>query len=96
MYLMANKGHFFLIITIRILYPDKVVTIHQQTSIHNTSLPTECTQHALNNIEESVNTKFLGLQIDSHQNWTNHIDKTIPKLSVACYAVTFMCHLSKQ
>jgi len=23
-------------------------------------------------IEESVNTKFLGLQIDNHINWKNH------------------------
>jgi hypothetical protein len=32
-------------------------------------------------IEESVNTKFLGMQIDSHLSWSNHIDKLIPKLS---------------
>jgi hypothetical protein len=38
-------------------------------------------------IEESVNMKFLGLQIDNHLNWTNHINKLIPKLSGACYAV---------
>jgi hypothetical protein len=38
-------------------------------------------------IEESVNTKFLGLQIDSHLSWSNHIDKLIPKLSGAFYAV---------
>jgi hypothetical protein len=31
-------------------------------------------------IEESVNTKFLGLQIDNHISWSNHIDKLIPKL----------------
>jgi hypothetical protein len=37
--------------------------------------------------EESVNTKFLSLQIDNHLNWTNHIDKLISKLSGACYAV---------
>jgi hypothetical protein len=35
-------------------------------------------------IEETVNTKFLGLQIDSHLSWSNHIDKLIPKLSGAC------------
>jgi hypothetical protein len=58
-----------------------------------------CPQHALNIgyngkcIEESVNTKFLGLQIDNHLNWTNHIDKLIPKLSEACYAVRSMCHI---
>jgi hypothetical protein len=45
-------------------------------------------------IQESVNTKFLGLQIDNHLNWTNHIDKLIPKLSGACYAVRSMLHVS--
>jgi hypothetical protein len=25
-------------------------------------------------VEESVNSKFLGLQIDSHLNWENYID----------------------
>jgi hypothetical protein len=38
--------------------------------------------------------KFLGLQIDNHLNWTNHIDKLIPKLSAACYAVRSMFHFS--
>jgi hypothetical protein len=37
-------------------------------------------------MEESVNTKFSGLKIDNHLNWTD-IDKLIPKLSGACYAV---------
>jgi hypothetical protein len=45
-------------------------------------------------IQESVNTKFLGLQIDNRLNWTNHIDKLIPKLSGACYAVSSMLHVS--
>jgi hypothetical protein len=30
-------------------------------------------------IEESVNMKFLDLQIDNHLNWTNHSDKLLPK-----------------
>jgi hypothetical protein len=36
--------------------------------------------------EEMVKTKFLGLHIDNHLNWKNHIDQMIPKLSGACYA----------
>jgi hypothetical protein len=44
-------------------------------------------------IGESVNMKFLGLQIDNHLNLTNHIDKLIPKLSGACYAVRSVCHI---
>jgi hypothetical protein len=47
-----------------------------------------------NYIQESVNTKFLGLQIDNHLNWTNRINKLIPKLRGACYAVRSMLHVS--
>jgi hypothetical protein len=45
-------------------------------------------------IEESVHTKFLGLQIDSHLNWKPHIDQLVPKLSGACYAVRSSLHVS--
>jgi len=31
-------------------------------------------------IEKAVNLKFLGIQIDSHLNWKNHIDQIIRKL----------------
>ena len=30
-------------------------------------------------VEEMVNTKFLGLEIDNHLNWVNHLDQVIPK-----------------
>jgi hypothetical protein len=30
-------------------------------------------------MEESVNTKFSGEQIDNHINWKNHIGRMIPK-----------------
>jgi hypothetical protein len=45
-------------------------------------------------IEESVNTKFLGLQIDNHLNWKNHINQLVPKLSGTCYAVRSMLHIT--
>jgi len=45
-------------------------------------------------IEQSMNTKFFGLQIDNHLNWKNHIDLMIPKLRRACYAVRSMSHIS--
>jgi mannose/fructose/N-acetylgalactosamine-specific phosphotransferase system component IID len=44
--------------------------------------------------EETINIKFLGLQIDNHLTWKNHIDKMVPKLSGACYAVGSMYHIS--
>jgi hypothetical protein len=45
-------------------------------------------------IKESVNKIFLCLQIDNHLNWTNHIDKRIPKLIGACYAVRSVLYVS--
>jgi hypothetical protein len=44
--------------------------------------------------EETVNTKFLGLQIDNYLNWKPHIDQLVPKLSEACYAVRSVLHIS--
>ena len=46
------------------------------------------------NIEETLNTKFLGLQIDNHIYWKNHTEEMIPKLSAACYAIRSMVHIS--
>jgi len=45
-------------------------------------------------IEETVNTKFLGLQIDNHLNWKSHTEPMIPKLSETCYAVISVVHIS--
>jgi hypothetical protein len=45
-------------------------------------------------IEESAQTKFLGLQIDNHLHCKNHFDHLIPKLSGACYAVRSLLHIS--
>ena len=45
-------------------------------------------------VEETVNTKFLGLPIDNHINWKNHIEQMIPKLSGAWYAIRLMVHIS--
>jgi len=46
-------------------------------------------------IEDTVNTKLLGLQIDNHLKWKNHIDQVNPTLSGACYAVRSTFHFSK-
>jgi hypothetical protein len=45
-------------------------------------------------IEEMVSTKFLGVQIDNHLNWKNHIEQMIPKLSGSCYAIRSVVHVS--
>jgi hypothetical protein len=43
--------------------------------------------------EESINTKFLGLQKDNHLKWNNHTDQIIPKLCGSSYAVRLMFHV---
>jgi hypothetical protein len=45
-------------------------------------------------IEEAVNTKYLGMHLDNHLNWKDHIDQIIPKLSAPCYVVRQMYHIS--
>ena len=45
-------------------------------------------------IEETVSTKFLGLDIHNHINWKNHIEQMIPKLSGSCYADRLMVRIS--
>ena len=45
-------------------------------------------------IEETVNTKFLGLQIDNHINWMNHIEEMICEFSGTCYAIRLMAHIT--
>jgi hypothetical protein len=45
-------------------------------------------------IEESVHTKFLGLQIDGHLNWKTHVDQLVPELRRACCAVRSLSHIS--
>jgi len=46
----------------------------------NSSHFTLCIGYEETNIEETVNKKFSGLQIDNHINWKNHIEQMIPKL----------------
>ena len=38
-------------------------------------------------IEERVNIKFLGLQIDNHPNWMNSIEQMFPKFSGIYYGI---------
>jgi hypothetical protein len=44
-------------------------------------------------IEETINLKFLGIHIDNHLNWKNHIDQIVPKLSAACCMVRQMYYI---
>jgi hypothetical protein len=47
-----------------------------------------------NCIAETMNTKFLGLQIDNHLNWMHHIEQMVPKLSAAHYATMSVVYIS--
>jgi hypothetical protein len=46
-------------------------------------------------VEASVNMKFLGLQIDNHLNWTNHVAKLISEFIGACYVFGCIFCVSK-
>ena len=43
---------------------------------------------------ETVNTEFLGLQIDNQINWKNHIEEMIPNVSASYYVMRLMVHIS--
>jgi hypothetical protein len=45
------------------------------------------TRHNSTTISEATETKFLGVQIDSHLNWKCHIDCILTKLSTACFVI---------
>ena len=38
-------------------------------------------------ITNTYNLKFLGIMIDNTLSWKDHIDKTVPRLSQACYII---------
>jgi hypothetical protein len=45
-----------------------------------------------NLIDEVKSTKFLGMCIDNHMNWKNHINQTLSKLSTACFSIRNLIH----
>jgi len=62
-----------------------------KTSSHSTVLIGYREKYIL----ETVNTEFLGLQIDNHINWKNHIEEMIPNVSASSYyAIRLMGHIS--
>jgi hypothetical protein len=44
-------------------------------------------------IEETIRTKLLGMYIDNQVNWNKHIDKFLPKLRTASFAVKMLFHI---
>jgi hypothetical protein len=45
-------------------------------------------------IKEVTNIKFVGLEIDKHLSWKTHIERILPRLSSACYAIWSIFHFS--
>jgi hypothetical protein len=45
-------------------------------------------------MKEATNIKFLGLELDRCVNQKHHIEKILPKMSSACYAVRSTYHFS--
>jgi hypothetical protein len=49
-----------------------------------------------NLIDEVKSTKCLGMCIDNHINWKNHIKQLLPKLSVACFSIRTLTYTLNQ
>ena len=60
----------------------------------NWSHSTLCIGYKEKYIEKTVNTEFLGLQMDDHLSWKNHIEQMISKLREACSAIWWIAHAS--
>jgi len=45
-------------------------------------------------IEETLSTKFLGLQTDNHINLKKHFEQIIPQFSRVCYVIMSVVHTS--
>ena len=58
---------------------------------NNASFQTTCRDEP---IQEEMNVKFLGLEIDKHMNWKMHIKFMLPKLNNVCYVIRCLMHYS--
>jgi hypothetical protein len=67
-----------------------IIDFRAKNSAHSTL----CIVYKKKYIVETINTKFIVLQTDNHLNWKNNIERIIPKLSEAFYAVRLIVHIS--
>jgi len=56
------------------LYKMSIMTFRIKTASHSTLF----VGYKEKLLQETVNTKFLGLQIDNHINWNNLVEQLIP------------------
>jgi hypothetical protein len=68
---------------VKLFAANKLVINLNETNIikiitKNSSHSTLCIGYKEMYTEEAVKRKFLGLQIDNHLNWKNHIEQMIP------------------
>jgi hypothetical protein len=61
---------------------------------NNSPQHTSSTGYNEKSIEESINTKYPGLQTDNHLNCKKHINQLVPELNTACYTVMSTSHIS--
>jgi hypothetical protein len=61
---------------------------------NNSSHSTLHTDYKEKYTEEMKNIIFLGLQINNHLNWKNHIEQIIPQSTEVHYAVRLMVHIN--
>jgi len=47
-----------------------------------------------NVLDEVKSTKVLGMHIDNHVNWKNHVEQILPKLGAACFLIRNLIHPS--
>jgi len=45
-----------------------------------------------NVINEVKCSTFLGMHIDNHMNWKNHVEQILPKLGAACFSIRNLIH----
>jgi len=58
------------------IFGKKNIPFNKLVMVHNNEL-----------ITNTYNLKFLGIMIDNTLSWKDHIDKTVPRLSQACYII---------
>jgi hypothetical protein len=56
------------------------------------SLPTQDIRYKNKYIVNDINTRFLGITMDSSLSWKNHIDGLMVKLNKACYGIISLRH----
>jgi hypothetical protein len=63
-----------------------ILCIFKQKNTHNLDTVIEYDNRCISNISY---TNFLGITLDITLEWKTHVDQLLPKLSSACYTISF-------